>query len=330
MLSAARIEFRERRDFGQLMSASFQFIRQNFNKMLKNLLFLVGPFALVGSLIPGLIIYPMIKNAGGNSVGAVGLFVLLFFAYIIGFIAAGVVVAGVTFNYLQMYQQTDPEEITTRDLWRATLRDFGRILVILIGGAFLSGCFTFGAFAITAIMAPVLAVFASMGESFAIIGTVLTFSVQLSVGVLVSSIINMTVFSSLRERINVFEAVGRAFSLIGKNWGQVFLLQLICTLVQYSMFALIIFPIILMGVGTSLLTEKTPPMIGVIAGIIIFGIVLVLLVIFSACLSQIVTGFQYYSLVEEKESVGLLEKIENMGQTEETADLRQDEEEQYY
>ncbi|MBC8109796.1 MAG: hypothetical protein H7Y04_01910, partial [Verrucomicrobia bacterium] len=289
MLSEARIEFRERRDFGQLMSASFQFIRQNFSKIFRNLLFLVGPFALVGSLVPGIIIYPMIKSAGGSdSFGIIGLFVLLFFAYVIGFIAAAVVVVGVTFNYLQMYQQMEPEEITTRDLWRATLQDFGRILVILIGAAFLSGCFSIGSFMITAIMTPVITAFAMMGESFVIVGTILTFSVQICVSVLISSIINTTMFISLKERINVFEAVGRAFSLIGKNWGQVFLLQLICVLVQYSMFALIIFPVILMGVGTSLLTEKTPPVVGVIAGIIIFGILLTLLIIFSACLSHIV------------------------------------------
>ena len=48
-----KIEFNIERDFSDTFSVSFKFLKQNFKRLLKTLLYLVGPFLLVSALLSG-------------------------------------------------------------------------------------------------------------------------------------------------------------------------------------------------------------------------------------------------------------------------------------
>ena len=51
-IKSEKIEFRKVRDFGEVLNASITFIRQNFKSVMRSLLFIAGPFLLVGSVTP--------------------------------------------------------------------------------------------------------------------------------------------------------------------------------------------------------------------------------------------------------------------------------------
>jgi hypothetical protein len=51
----AKIDFYKARDFGETLNVSFLFIRHHFKGMMLGMLFIAGPFVLVGSVIPILV-----------------------------------------------------------------------------------------------------------------------------------------------------------------------------------------------------------------------------------------------------------------------------------
>jgi hypothetical protein len=90
-------------------------------------------------------------------------------------------------------------------------------------------------------------------------------------------------------------------------------------------------PFSVIGATSQLFTEMGSSLEQTVSFAIGFSVVLTLVIALSYCLFLTVSAFQYFSLLERKESVGLLEKISSMG-TEVTAssqDFYANEEEHY-
>jgi hypothetical protein len=135
----------------------------------------------------------------------------------------------------------------------------------------------------------------------------------------------------LHERIGLFEALTRAFYLVKGYWWQTFGLIMICLLMQYALLFLCMVPFMIIGFTTEMFTQMGTSLESTVAFAIGVSVALTLIITLSCCLFLTVSAFQYFSLVERKESVGLLRRIESMGTDAPAAtrDFYADEEEHY-
>lgn len=307
-----RIEFRKRRDFGEILNVSFTFIRQHFKPIFLNLLFIAGPFILVGSVLPGLLFFPWIGDTTGE-----GSFSQVAFTSIIvnvlSFIVGSVMAVSTVYEYMLLYMKTGSAKIQTSDVWKAVRKDFftvlltssGVVIVYLFGVGFLG-----------------YLLFAMLGG---VLGSILTLIATVYITVSFSLIIIVR----LTEKVNFFEAVLRCYKLIEGRWWQTFALLFICYVVQTAMVSVIFIPFSIFSATEQLFSTSTPALTTSLMFITLAGIILVLAVTISFCLTLIVTGFQYFNLVEEKEAVGLLQRIGKIGTPPPSSDYLEEKEENY-
>ncbi len=291
-----RIEFRKRRDFGEILNISFTFIRQHFKPIFLNLLFIAGPFILVGSVLPGLLFFPLIGDPTGE-----GSFSQVAFTSIIvnvlSFIVGSVMAVGTVYEYMLLYMKSNTGKIPTSEVWKAVRKDFFTVLFTTIGVVVF---YIFGVGFLGYLL-------------FAMLGSVLGFILTLIASVYITVSLSLIIIIRLTEEVNFFEAVLRCYKLIEGKWWQTFALLFVCYIVQTALVSVVFIPFSIFGATEQLLSTGTPTLTSSLIFITIAGIILVLAVTISFCLTLVVTGFQYFSLVEEKESVGLLQRIGKIG-----------------
>ncbi len=317
----AKIDFHKARDFGETLNVSFLFIRQHFKPLMLGMLFIAGPFVLVGSVIPIMMLSRLSGPAAESSSWLVN-FGTSTLVNILASLVGAVMAVGVVYEYILLYYRRDTHgEIGTADLWQAIREDFWRILLAMVGSVVV---FSFGVFAL---MMTAFLVGAALGPAavFFLVVAVLVLITYLLVPV------TLVVIISLHEQISFFEALPRAFYLVKGYWWQTFGLILICIMIQYAVMLVCLVPFMIIGFSSEMFTQMGSSLENTVTFAIGFSVALTLIVALSYCLFLTVSAFQYFSLVERKESVGLLQKIDSMG-TEAPAPARDfyaDEEEHY-
>ena len=327
----AKIDFHKARDFGETLNVSFLFIRQHLKGMMLGMLFIAGPFVLVGSVIP-ILVFSRLSSVkagtdlsgpmagGGNWLANAGAsMVVNVLALILGVVMA----IGVIYEYILLYygRENDPGRIETGELWGAIRRDFWRLLGVVFGLTLLLGFGSFSLNFVAILMGTPLGPFGVV----LLVGGVFFLQIYLTVPAM------LVVVISLHERIGLVGALTRAFYLVKGYWWQTFGLILICLLMQYALLILCMVPFMIIGFTTEMFTQMGSSLESTVAFAIGISIALTLIITLSCCLFLTVSVFQYFSLVERKESVGLLRRIESMGTDAPAAtrDFYADEEEHY-
>jgi hypothetical protein len=300
LLSTNKIEFRKKRDFGEILNVSFTFLRQHLKPIFKSLLFIAGPFILVGSVLPGLLFYPWIGATTETGFSSFDISSVL--VNIISFIVGVVMAVATVYQYMLLYMQKGPGPISTNDVWKAVRNNFFNILISCMGLVFLS---TIG------ILFSGFIVFSIFNEGA---GAVLGFFLLMSSIVYLSVLLSPLLMMRLVEKVNFFKAIARCFTLMEGKWWQTFTLLFVCYIIQSALVSVVFIPFYTFVFAERMLSnDTTPELTTSLIYVAVGGVILVLTVTASFCLTLVVTGFQYFSLVEEKESVGLLQRIQKMG-----------------
>jgi hypothetical protein len=236
----------------------------------------------------------------------------------------GVVMAiGVIYEYILLYyrRENGADRIETADLWQAIRNDFWRLLGVIFGLTLLLG---FGSFCLNFVAVLLGTPLGPFGVVL-LLGGVFFLEIYLAVPTM------LVVVICLHERIGLFEALTRAFYLVKGYWWQTFGLVLICVLMQYALLILCMIPFMIIGFSTEMFTQMGTSLESTVAFAIGISIAITLIITLSCCLFLTVSTFQYFSLVERKEAVGLLRRIESMGTDAPAAtrDFYADEEEHY-
>jgi hypothetical protein len=290
--------------------------------MMLGMLFIAGPFVLVGSVIPILVFSRLsgplagtdnwLANAGASMVVNV-------LALMLGLVMA----IGVIYEYILLYYHREDatDRIETGELWQAIRNDFWRLLGVIFGLVLLLG---FGSFCLNFVAILVGTPLGPFGIFFLFLGAIV-----LEMYLWVPTV--LVVVICLHERIGLFEALTRAFYLVKGYWWQTFGLVIICLLMQYALLFVCMVPFMIVGFTTEMFTQMGTSLGSTVAFAICVSIAITLIITLSCCLFFTVSAFQYFSLVERKESVGLLRRIESMGTDAPAAtrDFYADEEEHY-
>lgn len=290
-----KLEFKKRRDFGQVINDTFTFMRQNFKPLIKVYFTFCGLFVLASMLTMLLQQYKMVNiintvtyGQNSNGFGLGSLYGVEYFLSILFSLATYASMSVAILSYVAIYIQKGNQTPTIDEVWGYFKFYFFRVfwssilLILLVGVAFLF-CLVpgFWLFPYVALVFPVMVIEnASLGYSF-----------------------------------------NRSFALIKDNFWVTFGTLIVVWIIVYACMSMVVMPTSLLNM-MSMFTHKTPHMS--------LTLTMITTVLQSLCqvftiIPIITISLAYFSLVEQKESVGLMERISNFGSTEKPIDTRPEE-----
>jgi len=286
------VEFKKRRDFGQVINDTFTFIRQNIKPLIKTYFTFCGLFVLASMatlLLQQFKMVNVINTVGGmRHTRGIGLYGIEYFLSLIFSFASYSSMTVAVLSYIAIYVQKGNQTPTLDEVWgffkyyffRVFGSSFLLMLLLIIGFMF---CLVpgFYLFPFIAMMFPIMVI----------------------------------------ENSSLSYSFSRSFSLIKENFWVTFGTLIIVWIIVYACTTLIVLPTSLFNM-LSMFSSKNPQMS--------LTLTLITTVLQSLCqvftIVPIITiSLMYFNLVEEKESVGLMERISNFGNTEKPIDTRPEE-----
>jgi hypothetical protein len=265
------INFREERDFGEKFNATFLFARQNFKNLSLSLLLLAAPINI--ALIFFYRYYLLLVTDEANSKDSVALSLNLIIMILIYSIATSWLMT-LTYSYINEYLEGN-REIAPVQLFKKSLDK--------IGNVFIASVITTILILIACLVLFIPGIFYAVGFS------------------LVSVIIVV-------EGKTIFKSISRSVSLIrGKWWSTFGMLILISMLVLLMQFLLNF--TLAVGFSFGHLLQQGGPLADTETGNIFLLILTPIGLTFFTPLIYIAIAFQYFNLVERKESLGLKQEI---------------------
>jgi hypothetical protein len=289
------IEFKKRRDFGQVINDTFTFMRQNFKPLIKTYFTFCGLFVLASMLTMLLQQYKMVniintfgngKNTGGLGFGR--FYGIEYFLSILFSLATYASMSVAILSYIAVYVQKGNQTPTTDEVWGYFKYYFFRIfgssllLIVMLCIAFLF-CLVpgFWLFPYVAMIFPIMVI----------------------------------------ENGTLSYAFGRSFKIIKDNFWITFGTLIVVWIIVYACMSMVVLPTSIFSM-IGMFTHKTPHMS--------LTLTMITTVLQSLCqvftiIPIITISLAYFSLVEQKESTGLMERISNFGNTEKPIDTRPEE-----
>ncbi|WP_372639702.1 hypothetical protein [Ancylomarina sp.] len=274
------LNLHEKREFGDVISAIFMFLKQNLGRIFKILIIYVAPFALLYGISSSIGSYKLLSSIGnGNALDPFANFnSAMLLSYFFMFLSYSMVY-GVILEYMKLYQEEGPQFDLAR-VGTELMKDIRKILW-------------------TSFIVGLLIV---VGFMFFIIPGIF-------LAVCFSLVLSMRIF----ENISLGDALGRSFKLIKNNWWSTFLILFIVGLITGVLGMVFGIPVgIYQTISTLHMTqnggmELNQPLMILLYTIASLGTVML------QTLPIMGIAFQYFNLVEEKESANLLKELETIG-----------------
>lgn len=306
------IELRINRDFGDILSVYFDFIRQNIKKFTNvflsyNGIFLIGLLitsyllvsGFVGIITEGSNIYGM--GSGESNEGTYWTYIIV--GSIIFFIIF-ILVAGFNFSlsssYLVKYDEHKGQGFDKREVWEHTKGNLGNTLVFIL------------------LLIPIYGVFFIIALVFAFIPLLGMFA-QYIVQFALTAWIGVSFFSMMSQSKGVIDGFGEGWNLVINNfWRSVGVNFILGLLNGLLFFIILIVPSIIIGIYTFHVVENNVDVGGSIVSTVIYTLglcLLLILMVYAQCLSQFVNGILFYALHEKTYNINTRSKIDQIGQT---------------
>jgi hypothetical protein len=288
MQTLEKINFRQTRDMGDVITTTFTFIKKEFKPLFNALLKVSVPMIVVTGILNGL--YQVVQRSNPGSAEMVG---VVFLMLISAMVCVSAMVSTV-YHYILIYMERGEGNIEAGEVWNRAKKDVGMLVVTAIASGFLIG-----------------------------FGSVLLFIPGIYLMVTLSLINNVRV----QERLGFTDAFKRCRELIKGEWWSTLGLLLVVYLI-ISVFSLIFaIPAGVVGIFEMLHTLNPEEYRGTPGGNITIMITATITAIGTYLLYVplfIAIALQYYNLVEKKEASGLLDRLQHIGVAGEKADDRED------
>lgn len=283
-----KIDFRQNRDFGDVLGISFTFIKQNAKQLFKAIIYLVGPPVLIGALLMGSFMANILSNSMHNTPPSILSFVNIFLGIIL--ITGGMLFSyAIVMSYIKLYQVTETGIITVREVWTEAKSH----LMPLFGLGILVG------------------IVIMVGSIFCYIP-----------GIYLATALAFSFFIMVMEGKDISESFSRSFKLINGHWWSTFGVSFVMSMISGMLMYILLIPIwiISMVIAVHSTTTSQPGGDPEIVGYL-FMAYMPILYLGVAILSSfriIALAFKYFAVVEEKESVGLMGEIAKLDEEENT------------
>lgn len=307
------IELRKKRDFGDIINATFTFVKEHLVHFLSMNVMIVLPFALLAIIL--ISVFPvndlfvarnLEKNIGQNIISIL-LYAIASFSLLIFLVSA-------VFQYIALYMKKGTN-FSIADLWRSILEKFwvmAQTYFFLTLGVIL-------AYVVMALVAGVIINF--MGVLGGVLGGILIFLIVMASFYFFIILSFVFVVRNFEPEKTFLESVKRANYLVKDNWWACFGLSFVMAIIQHVLVMLLKIPFALFGMADITQINFT--------GLMSIAIVIeVITRMITSFLPTLALTFQYFSLVEIKDATGLNEQVEKFG-TVANSDENEDEKEDY-
>lgn len=306
------IELRINRDFGDILSVYFEFLRQNIKKFTNvflsyNGIFLVGLLitsylmvsGFVGMVSEGSNIYGI--GSGESNEGTYWTYIIV--GSIIFFIIF-ILVAGFNFSlsssYLVKYDEHKGQGFDKKEVWEHTKGNLGNTLMFIL--LLIPIYILFFIVVLVFMFIPLLGMFAQYIVQFAM-----------------TAWIGVSFFSMMSQSKSVIDGFGEGWNLVINNfWRSVGVNFILGLLNGLLFFIILIVPSIIIGVYTFHVVENNVDVGGSVISTVIYTLglcLLLILMVYAQCLSQFVNGVLFYALHEKTYNINTRSKIDQIGQT---------------
>ena len=308
MSQSKPITIRKTRDFGEKLNATIEFIRGNFKALFRSIIFIGGPFMLITSVLMGFYQNNVMWLTSRSTVPfdssedfltdiAVVSLLTMFFS-----ILTFALVVTIINEYIVIYMEKQSNDIEPAEVWQRVKKDYLMILISSIG----------------------YSVVVMVGTVFFIVP-----------GFYLFVTLSLIYTAQITERTGFFNAFTRCISIINGKWWSTFGINLVCWFIWGVLAYALLIPYYIITFAELFhnVADGGQP--------VVFNepstVTKVLTIVFSAfyvigsyiVMMVPITGvaFQYFNLVERKESTGLMQKIDTFGTQEANTDSEEEHEE---
>lgn len=306
-----KIEYNKERDFSETLSASVAFIRQNFKLLISAILFLAGPLLLLNAILISIYVQNMFnltELAASNNLGMLSsVFSPIYFLVIIVSILSGILMIGIVYEAMALYEKHPTENLSVAIIWNAILKDIKLLFstfFYLIGILFLFGIgFTL-----------VFMLFFAIGVAGMSIFMFLFFIAMLIFGPPVLFLISAVYPIRIRERVSNTIAFSKSYQLVKKNFWNTWIVIFVSYLIVMILGLFFSIPQSIYT-GTSQLHNIYDSGFNQNSSVLItvFNVIAILGTNIVNAILYIIIGFHYFSSNEKEYGVGLAEKIDTIG-----------------
>lgn len=272
---------RQKRRAGHIINDTFTYFRLHFKPLMKSILTIAGPFIILGSIFFGFFYYQIFTLTAAQTTPSPFMAFYILLALVLLFIGM-VLQHGVVAGYMNISLTTQKKDICLKDIRKHVKQRFftyffGIVLIYII--VFISMLFLF------------------IPSIFFLVALSLFF------------------FAVSVENKGIGSAISRSMSLINGHWWKSFGTYFLMNMIVSTIISLIYLPMMLLsGLNNAIIIgEGGAPDLTLIKFIASIGMPLILIISSLASTVLLVTlGINYFSIVEEKEEIGLKEQIESL------------------
>jgi MFS family permease len=303
------INFAKARDFGDSLSDTFKFLKQEFKPLIRVLLTYVGPFLLITGFLSALYqtqaLEGIVDKAGRDPLaGYRSMASWQYFLSMIGAIVSSTLLILAVFSYIKLYKEKGSGGFELEEVWRM----MGKKFLPVLGATLLIGLiFGLGAGVVAALFT------VSVGLGILLFLGFLVFA--LYIGISISLFIASYVF----EDVTISESINRSRHLVKDYWwytfGLAIVIGIVAALGQYVFLA----PQLIL---TMIITFTSVSGGDAFEG---SSIILTIFTVFGTFGSYLLyaiphttMALHFHSQVEKKESPNLINKIDQINQPDET------------
>lgn len=300
------IELKRQRDVGEMITAYFEFFKQNFKPFLNifisyNGIFILGFLGVSYLLVTGFIGAFSAQTGFGIDNDPSNYLVLLgagFFGFLVLFIITAILNYSLAAVYMIQYEQNKGEAVEKRKVWEVVKQNLGKIILFII---------------LMIVMYVVLMIVGVIISFIPILGTFAYYLLILAY----TSWMGLSFMAMINDNKEVTEAFGEGWNLLKKYfWKSVLANLVIGLLLGILMILVLMIPGILIGIyafhsldsGIDLANSPFANIVWTLA----LSLLLILYTI-NQSLAQFVNGILYYSLHEEAYNEATRERIDNIG-----------------
>jgi len=291
----SKIEFKKRRDFGQIINDTFTFIRQNFKSLITTYFIFCGLFVLGGMLSMLLQQYKTVNmfnnmdiNSGTRNISFIDRFGFEYILAIIFSLASYASTVVAVLSYIAVYVQKGNQVATTDEVWGY----FKYYFLKVFGSSLL------------------LSLLVGVGLLFCLIP-----------GLWLLPFVSVIFPIMIMENGSLGYSFNRSFKLVKDNFWLTFGTLIIVYIIVYACMTVVVLPTTLLSM-IGLFSHKRPEMSLIFT---MLSTVLQYLCQVFTIIPMVTVALIYFNLLEEKENTGLMERISNFGNTEKPMDTRPEE-----
>ena len=313
MNNQEKINFRQVRDFGETFNVTIKFFRQNFKLFFQSLIFIAGPFVLISAIAGAFYqsnAVSMLSVARMGQSNILSQFGWTYFIFILAAVIANMVLLGTVFGFMINYMEKGPGGFTVNDVGQTLVKNIGNILSVFFVLMFFTIVFlalVFGIVFAIASAVPALGILFGIALFFGFLIILPPVMWQLSVIYLVK----------MQEGKGVLESFSRTRKVMSDNFWWTWVIM-VCAVLAIGIISFVfalpqaIYQMILMFSHLKDASGEVSIPFIIVATVCTFCSTL-----FYSGL-YVISAFHYYSLAEQKDGIGLMERIDEIGNTPKT------------